>query len=332
VVSDAPLPLTMSSLPPSATFGDALAWATGVFGRAGISSPRTEAEWLLSGLFGTHRAGLYLSLKQRLISEQQQRLLEAVRRRCLRMPLQQILGETEFFSLSFEVTPSVLIPRPETEILVETLIERLKDRPAPHILDLGTGSGAIAVALAHTLPKSRVVATDLSKEALRVARTNAGIHRTETRIAFVQGNLFRPFPRRPIFHAIASNPPYIPSEELPYLQPEVANFEPRIALDGGADGLRFYRPIIAQADARLFPGGWLILEVGQGQAGRVASLLLKSPGFGEPEIVRDLVGRDRVLLAQKSGRIRGLSLGKNSHDASIETVDKDGPFCYFLTI
>ena len=282
---------------------------------------------MLVGLFGIHRANLYLSLKHPLTSEQQQCLLKAVQRRCLRMPLQQILGETEFFSLSFVVTPSVLIPRPETEILVETLVERLKDHPASHILDLGTGSGAIAVSLAHTLPKSRIVATDLSIEALRVARTNAGIHKAEKRMAFVQGNLFCPFPRRQIFHAIASNPPYIPSEELPYLQPEVVTFEPRIALDGGADGLRFYRPIIDQADAHLFPGGWLILEVGLGQASRVASWLQESPGFGHPEIVRDLAGRDRVLLAQKTGRIQGPFSGKNSHDASIETVDKDGPFC-----
>ncbi len=287
----------MPSLASPATVADAFRFAIDTWAPAGIASPRTEAEWLLTDLLSTSRADLYLYRQRRLTPTQHRHFQDAVRRRAKRIPLQQILGKAEFFSLPFKVTPQVLIPRPETEVLVESLIERLQDRPSPSILDLGTGSGAIAVALAHTLPACEVVASDLSAEALRVARENARLNRVDRSLAFVRGDLLSPFCPRPIFHAIVSNPPYICSGDLPGLQPEVREFEPRAALDGGPDGLRYSRTIVSQAASHLHPGGWLALEVGDDQAVRVANLFHSS--FEKPETVRDLTGVERVLLARK---------------------------------
>ena len=287
----------MPSLPSPATVADAFRWAIHTLAPVGIASPRTEAEWLLTDLLCISRADLYFNRQRRLTPAQHRHFQDAVRRRTKRIPLQQILGKAEFFSLSFKVTPRVLIPRPETEVLVESLIERLKDLPSPRILDLGTGSGAIGVALAHTLPACEVVASDLSTEALRMARENARLNRVDRSLAFVQGDLLSPFRPRPAFHAIASNPPYIPSGDLPTLQPEVRKFEPRAALDGGPDGLRVSRTIVSQAAPYLHPGGWLALEVGNDQAARVADLF--SDSFEKPETIRDLTGVERILLGRK---------------------------------
>lgn len=281
------------------TLADALAWTVDALRDAGIPNPRAEAEWLLADLRCVSRSELPLHVHQVLTPTQQQRLQTAVGQRLKRVPLQQVLGQTEFFSFPFKITPHVLIPRPETEILVETLVNRLKGHSAPRILDIGTGSGAVAVALAHTLPGSRIVATDLSADALQTARENVRLNCVADRVAFLQGDLLSPFCSRPVFHALASNPPYIPSADLAHLQPEVRDFEPHLALDGGPDGLRFYRPLISQAGACLLRGGWLALEVADGQAPRVAALLSRCSEFRQIETVRDLGGIERVLLARK---------------------------------
>ncbi len=291
----------MPALPVPTTVSDALAWTADAFRGAGVPDPQTDAEWLLVDLLNISRSELPLHARRSLTSAQHQRLRAAVAQRKRRVPLQQILGQTEFYSLPFKITPHVLIPRPETEHLVEALADRLKNGPSPRILDIGTGSGAIAVALGHTLPESRIVASDLSANALRVARKNARLNHTENRIAFVRGDLLCPFRPHPAFHALASNPPYIPSNDLPRLQPEVRDFEPRLALDGGPDGLRFHRPLISQAGACLLPGGWLALEVADGQAPTVAALLSQRSELGQIETVRDLGGVERVLLAKKQG-------------------------------
>ena len=283
----------------------ALSWSVKVLSQADIASAQTEAEWLLADVLGVGRAGLYLSGRRHLTPAQQHRLCNVVEKRRSRMPLQQVLGKAEFFSLEFGITPDVLVPRPETEVLVAVLVERLKSRRSVQLLDVGTGCGAIAVSLAHALPNSRVVAVDLSGEALRVARSNARLQGVENRVYVVRADLLSPFFDRPTFHAVASNPPYIPTDDLERLQPEVRNFEPRISLDGGADGLRFFGPVISLAGVCLRTGGVLAMEVGQGQADRVASTLSASSKFDRMEILPDLNGIDRIVLAYKKEQSPG---------------------------
>ena len=225
----------MSVPPPS--LADALAHTTQRLIAAGIPSARTESEWLLCHILSCSRTDLLVNTHRTLSSEHARILKAALVKRTARIPLQHILGETEFFSLPFYVSPAALIPRPETEILVETLANRLQSISNPYILDLCTGAGPIAVALAHTLPTAHLIATDLSQDALLLAQKNARHNLVHTRTAFLQANLLTPFATRPTFHAIAANPPYIPSSDLSTLQIEVRDHEPHLALDGGPDGL-----------------------------------------------------------------------------------------------
>lgn len=266
---------------------------------AGVPDPRTDAEWLLAAVMKTSRSGIFLNPRRRLTAAQVERLRDFVQKRRARVPLQHLLGETEFFSLPFHVSPAALIPRPETEILVETLVERLDAHPGPRVLDVGAGAGPVAVALAHALPESRLVATDVSPGALRVAARNARRNGVRERIAFVCADLFAAFRPRAAFHAVVSNPPYIATRDLPALQPEVRCFDPPLALDGGPDGLAFHRLIIARAPVHLRRGGWLALEVADGAAPDVSNLLEQSPAFIHERTVSDLTGTERVLLARK---------------------------------
>ena len=289
----------MPSLPLRPTVSQSVEWATTGFGRAGIESSRSDAEWLVSDLLGIGRADLALSRSRLLSPHQRRRLLAFAERRQRRVPLQQILGHTEFFSLPFRLSPDVLIPRPETEILVESLVDRVRALPQPRVLDVGTGSGAIAIAAASNLRQSRFVAMDLSVRALLVARDNARLNRVEDRIAFLRGDLLSPFLCRPAFDALAANLPYVSSDEFDGLQPEVRDHEPRLALDGGPDGLRYYRPLVRHASDLLHPGGWLAMEAGDGQARSVAGMVATNPAFHAPEIVPDLNGVERVVLSRR---------------------------------
>jgi len=245
-------------------------------------------------------------------------------RRLHREPVAYILGKKEFWSLPLKVTPAVLIPRPETEVLVEAILARLRREwpvasgPWPAnsndlhwspvtghrslvVVDLGTGSGAIALALASELPHARIYAADLSKEALTIARENVKALQLVGRILFLQGDLFDPLHELGLegkVDVIASNPPYIPSEELPRLQPEL-QYEPRVALDGGPDGLALHRRIMAEAPWFLKPGGLLALEVGADQAGSVVELLDEGGSFEAVEVIKDYAGHDRVILCRK---------------------------------
>jgi release factor glutamine methyltransferase len=215
---------------------------------------------------------------------------ERVGRRARREPLQHILGRTEFWSLPFLVTPAVLIPRSDTEILVE---EALKRAGGPSsILDVGTGSGAIAIALAHELPAATVVAMDVSAEALAVAAENARGNGVEGRVSFLQADMGT-LPGGP-YDLIVANPPYISEAEVVELMPEVRDFEPHLAVIGGRDGLDCYRRLLPAAAACLKPGGWLLLEVGCGQASAVQDLLREN-GFGERFAATDLAGIERVV-------------------------------------
>lgn len=270
-----------------------LAWTKDFLTSRGIENARLEAEWLLTAATGMDRVGLYLNFEKPLTDEELANYRAMVARRGKREPLQHILGTQEFYGLEFEVTPDVLIPRHDTETLV---IEALRLMPgARAVLDIGTGSGCIAVSMAKALPAAKVMAVDISAAALEVARRNAGRHGVE--ITFLHGSLFDSL-HDVTFDLILSNPPYIPSRAIESLQPEVRDFDPRTALDGGLDGLDFYRTLIPSSLEYLTPGGWLLVEVGVGQACDVETIFSSCSGYGPAITVQDPSGIARVVGGQ----------------------------------
>lgn len=273
-----------------------LQWTTDYLSQKGVENGRRNAELLLCATLDLDRVGLYLNYDRPLTPAELGAFREQVGRRARREPLQHILGRTEFWSLPFRVTPAVLIPRGDTEVLVEEALKRL-DGPCS-ILDVGTGSGAIAIALAHELPAAAVTAVDISEEALAVAAGNARANGVEGRVDFHQTDLAT-LPGGP-YDLIVANPPYIPEGEISQLMPEVRDFEPHLALSGGDDGLNCYRRLLPAAAACLKSGGWLLLEVGCGQATQVLELLTVSGNFQERFSVRDLSGIERVVGAQRA--------------------------------
>lgn len=270
-----------------------LQWTADYFAGKGIDSPRLEAELLLAATLRMDRVGLYINFERPLDSRELADYREKVRRRGSREPGQYILGETEFWSLPFKISPAVLIPRADTEVLVEEALKRIKSQA--RVLDVGTGSGAIAVALAHELPEIKVTALDCSDAALEVARGNAELNNVSARVCFLEGDL-RDLPAGP-FEAVISNPPYIPTGDWASLMPEVREHEPRLALDGGVDGLDAYRQLAAQANHVLVPGGWLLVEVGIKQAKDVVALF-KAAGLLEIETRDDYAGIPRVVMGK----------------------------------
>jgi len=272
-----------------------LDWTKEFLVSRGIENARLEAEWLLCAATGLDRVGLYLNFEKPLSDNELALYRAMVARRGRREPLQHILGTQEFCGLEFEVTPDVLIPRHDTETLVNEALVRIPD--AQSVLDIGTGSGCIAVALACRLPGASVTAVEISEAALVVARRNA--EKNAVVIEFLQGSLLEPVAGR-CFDLIVSNPPYIPSSVIKSLEPEVRDFDPHDALDGGADGLDVYRAMVPGAAAHLNPGGWLLLEVGVGQAGDVAEIFRTAGTFGEPIISCDGGGIERVVGAVRS--------------------------------
>jgi len=267
-----------------------LNWTKGYLAEKGVENPRLEAEWMLCEALTLDRVGLYLNFDKPLSETELSSYRGMVLRRGKREPLQYILGNQEFMGLEFQVSPAVLIPRHDTEVLVNEGIKR--GAAARSILDIGAGSGCVAVALAKALPGAEVCAVDISGEALAVARDNA--QRNVASVQFFQGSLLEPFADRR-FDMILSNPPYIPKAELATLQLEVRGFEPLGALDGGADGLDFYRAIVARAPEHLNAGGWLLFEVGMGQAPEVLQLL-QGGGFAEDCFTAlDPAGIERVV-------------------------------------
>jgi release factor glutamine methyltransferase len=272
-----------------------LDWTKAFLVSRGIENARLEAEWLLCAATGLDRVGLYLNFEKPLNDDELAAYRIMVARRGRREPLQHILGTQEFCGLEFEVSPDVLIPRHDTETLVNESLARMP--AAQSVLDIGTGSGCIAVALACRLPGASVTAVDISSAALVVARRNA--ERNGVAIEFLLGSLLEPVAGRH-FDLIISNPPYIPSSDIETLESEVRDFDPRTALDGGADGLDVYRAMIPDAAARLNPGGWLLVEVGIGQAADVAQMFRAACVYGEPIITCDGAGVERVVGALKS--------------------------------
>ncbi len=270
-----------------------------------IENPRLNAELLLARSLNLSREGLYSRLPDPMEEPEKEVLEELIRRRISGEPLQYILEHQEFWSIDFKVDPRVLIPRPETELLIEQCLPILSGislKRSPSVLEIGTGSGAIAIALAKEVRKILLIATDISRDALVLAKQNAESAGVQDRIKFLNGDLFGPlYPPegKAPFDLILSNPPYITRPKIDTLAKEVRDYEPRIALDGGEDGLAFYRRIVPEASFYLREGGWLLLEVALGQSEIISEMIEEGGNFFKPESIPDLSGIGRVVKAQK---------------------------------
>lgn len=265
----------------------------------GIDSARLDADVLLCHALRVEKSQLYVSLDEPLELSARHRFGDLLIRRLHHEPIAYITGCQEFWSLDFLVTPDVLIPRPETERLVEISLEcagAFDGDLLLRILDIGTGSGALAVTLAKELPRAQVLATDVSPAALEIARHNAARHQVADRIQFRASNLFDSI-REHEFHIIVANPPYVRRSELPALAPEVSQWEPRTALDGGLDGLDYYRSIVGQGLRHLLPGGALIMEIGAAMGLEITELLGAAGNYTPPLVYQDYALKDRVIVA-----------------------------------
>ncbi len=266
--------------------------------RAQVENPRLDAELLIAEAAGVTRANLFAGSIE-LDDETQRRFEALVRRRAAREPLAYITGRKEFYSIEFEVAPAVLVPRPETETIVDLALKFVAERPNCRLLDIGAGCGAIALAVASNAPGVRVVATDISTDALAIAQRNALRLGLESRARFVHADCWDTLDGGELhgrFDIVVSNPPYVCESEMARLEPEIRDFEPRIALDGGPDGLNFYRRIAAGLGDHLFDSGAVILEVGEGQAATVAAML-QAAGCVDVSVSNDLSGTPRAVHA-----------------------------------
>lgn len=285
------------------TIQQILQWTTDSFTKCGFPTPRLDAEVLLAWCLNLKRIDLYLKFDQPLSMEERTRFREIVKRRQKGEPVSYIRQIKEFWSLPFKVGPGVLIPRPDTEILIETLLKQIEDKEnyQANILDIGTGSGALSIALATELPNVRITALDNSDNALNFAKGNAINHKVEDHIHFVHhdflsDNLPASEPAK-TFNLIISNPPYIRTSEIEQLDAGIKDFEPYQALDGGEDGLAFYRKIGDCLSSLLTPKGSVLVEIGHDQAQTVCQIF-SNAGLQDIQIVKDYAGLDRVILAQ----------------------------------
>ena len=278
-----------------------LDWTTAHFRGKGadLRDARLEAQILLAHVMGCPKIELVARSDEEPTAAEKARFKDLIRKRVEGWPVAYLVGKREFYLLSFEVTPAVLIPRPDTETLVEYALRLLKGQPSPSVLDLGTGSGCIAVSLAHQCKAAAVTAVDVSPDALDVARRNATAHGVADRTTFHLGDLFAPLAAGSAFDLIVSNPPYVTPTELAELSPDVRDHEPRVALDGGPDGLAFYRRIAADAGRFLKPGGAVAVEIGWTQEPAVRALFEARPEFVVGPSVKDRGGRFRVVTAKK---------------------------------
>lgn len=280
-----------------------LEWTTGYLKEHGSDTPRLDAEVLLAHARGCSRIQLYTSFDQVLDEATRGKMRELVKRRANAEPVAYLVGYREFFSSKFKVTPDVFIPRPETETLVMEALNRLKSLPSPKVLDLCTGSGCVAISIAKSVPQSMVTAVELNPETLAVANLNTSQLGVGDRVRIVQGNLFEALVSNgdqchDPFDVIVSNPPYIATDEIPTLQADVAQHEPRLALDGGRAGTDVIRRIIVEAPKFLKPSGWLLLEIGCDQGTSVRELLENDGRYTSISIVLDPAGLPRVACGQ----------------------------------
>jgi release factor glutamine methyltransferase len=287
---------------PTWTVLELVKWTAGYFSKHRLDSARSAAEILLAHSLGVRRIDLYLNHDQPLSDAELRQFKALIKRRVAHEPLAYITGTREFWSLELTVNPSVLIPRPETECLVEAVLPFLEaaDGATCRVLDLGTGSGAVVIALAHEYPEHGYVAMDRSLAALQTARKNAATHRLAHRIDWFCGDWDTALaPGRETFDLIVSNPPYIRSRDLDGLQAEIRQHEPNLALDGSGDGLRCLRRIIGAAHRFLKIGGWVALEMGCDQAAQVRSMAEGVGCYGPVRVVKDYSGLDRVAVMEK---------------------------------
>ena len=283
-----------------ATIAEALKEAGERLRAASVPNDLLDAQTLLAEAGGFDRTYLIINFNQQLAEGILSAFAAMIDRRAAGEPLQYITGRQEFFGLDFEVTPDVLIPRPETELIVEETIRLVQQEGVarPAIVDVGAGSGAIAVALARELGDARVIASDVSEAALRVARRNAARHGLGGRIAFVASDLLEAFAEEEFADFILSNPPYVSEEEMPSLQREVRDWEPRLALTDSNDGLSVYRRLLKDAPSRLKPGGHLICEMGYTQSEKISSMI-DHQVWGGVRLLDDLQGIPRIIVLRK---------------------------------
>jgi len=267
-----------------------LRWATEFFTGKGIDNPRLDAELLLAHVLGLDRVGLYMNYDRPLDAEELNKLRPLVKRRGQREPLQYLLGSTEFWSLEFKVSPAVLIPRADTEILVEEALSKVDESGL--LLDVGTGSGAIVVSLAKELEQWQCEGIDLSTEALAIAQENVDGNQVTDRVELFQADLNQ-LPQKK-YNLIVSNPPYIAQDEWETLMPEVRDHEPQMALIAEREGLACYQSLLDQASDHLLTGGWLLLEIGYQQAEAVKQLFIDA-GFSDVYMREDYAGQPRVV-------------------------------------
>jgi len=280
-----------------------LTWVTEYLTQKGVDAPRLSAELLLSHVLGLKRIELYTQYNKVVAQEHLDRLRDLVKRAGEHEPVAYLVGRTEFYSIEFEVTADCLIPRPETELLVQRSIESLRRRTGPQqVCDLCTGCGIVAVAIAKNVPDAQVLATDISETALAVAARNVEKHKLQDRIELRHGDLFEPLvPQLDLFDLIACNPPYVSAPEYDVLDRNVKEYEPRLALYGGPDGLDAYRRIGENVGPFLKPDGVLLLEIGYQQGPAVRELLERTGVFAQSRIDKDLQGHDRVVTAVRVG-------------------------------
>ncbi|MBI4795304.1 MAG: peptide chain release factor N(5)-glutamine methyltransferase [Deltaproteobacteria bacterium] len=288
------------------TIMEVLRWTTDYFQEKGVSEPRASAEVLLAHSLNLTRLDLYLRYDQPLTPEELARFKDLVVRRRAGEPVAYIVGHKEFWSLDFLMTPAVLIPRPETETLIDAVLqvfkqttENKKQKTENWCLEVGIGSGAIIIALARELPRTRWVGVDISAPALMVAQENARRHEVAERIFFLRANLLAALHPGPRFNLMVANLPYVPRPVWEELPKDIKEFEPREALLGGEDGLDLIRPLVQAAPGILQPGGWLALEVADGQAPKVAELVEQTGEFEQIEKIPDYLGVKRVIRARR---------------------------------
>lgn len=291
-----------------ATLREVLRDAERILAHHGIDEARLESQILVGHILNMEKVQLFLYGEKVLTEEERSAIKKALQERCMGKPVQYIIGRREFMSLDFIVNEKVLIPRPETEILVEKALEEIRDLESGirgqefiSVLDIGTGSGAIAVSVAYYCPDCMVDAVDISTAALEVAGENAKLHGVEHRVNLITGDLFPPLSQGKKYTLILSNPPYIPSGDIRALEKKVKDFEPRLALDGGKDGLDFYRRIAAACPDYLLSNGLILLEVGLGQAPLVERILARTGIFSQIELVRDFNGIERIVIGRRKG-------------------------------
>jgi release factor glutamine methyltransferase len=279
-----------------------LTWITDYLTQRKVDAPRLSAELLLSSVLGLKRIELYTQYNQPVAPEQLEQLRGLVKRAGQHEPVAYLVGRTEFYSMEFDVTPDCLIPRPETELLVQRAIEFLRKRTGPQLVcDLCTGCGVIAVAIARNVPDAKVIATDISEPALGVAARNIEKHNLQERVELRRGDLFEPLVAQlDLFDLMACNPPYVSEAEYEALEKNVKDYEPRLALYAGADGLDFYRRISEKVDGFLKPDGILLLEIGYQQGDAARELFERTGTFAEVKVEKDLDRHDRIVVAQKT--------------------------------